>query len=132
MENLSICLCSYKSNPLKILNPKNSWVVFRVKFVNFLKSRLIFNILCCFWMFVNNHFTYLTCTYLKKQKVLSCQIFRIFFHVNKKISTGFQIYISVPLRCISLRHFLFGSFENKSSEKYCFIWLISLMNIFIW
>ena len=37
-----------------------------VKFVNFLKSRLIFNLFYCFWMFVNKLFTYLTCAYLEK------------------------------------------------------------------
>ena len=37
-----------------------------LKFVNFLKSRLIFNIFYCFWMFVNKLFTYLTYAYLKK------------------------------------------------------------------
>ena len=37
-----------------------------LRFVNFLKFRLIFNIFYCSWMFVNKHLTYLTCAYLKK------------------------------------------------------------------
>ena len=40
-----------------------------LKFVHFLKIMLIFKIFCCFWMFVNKHFTYRTCTYLKKKMV---------------------------------------------------------------
>ena len=50
-----------------------------VKFVNFLKSRLIFNVFYCLGMFVNKLFTYLKCAYLKKQKVFKCEIFNIFF-----------------------------------------------------
>ena len=68
-ENLPLCLCSYTNNTLKcfafwimrILELSAPW-----SFVNFWKSRLIFNIFCCFWMFVNTLFTYLTCAYLKK------------------------------------------------------------------
>ena len=41
-----------------------------MKFVNFLKRRLIFNICYCFWIFVNKRFTYLTCAYLRKWKVI--------------------------------------------------------------
>ena len=40
--------------------------LFARKFVNFLKSRLIFNIFYCLRMFVNKPFKYLTCAYLKK------------------------------------------------------------------
>ena len=66
-ENLLICLCSYKNNTLKIA--RSSFYAYSsylpVKFVNFLKSRLIFNILYCFWTFVNKLVMYLTCAYLK-------------------------------------------------------------------
>ena len=48
-----------------------------MKFVNFLKSRLICNIFYCCWMFVNKLFTYLTCAYLKEQKGFQCEIFHI-------------------------------------------------------
>ena len=37
-----------------------------MKFVFFLKSRLLFNIFYCFCMFVKKHFIYLGCVYLKK------------------------------------------------------------------
>ena len=50
-----------------------------VKFVNFLKSRLTYNIFYCFWMFVNKFFTYLICTHLKKWKVLWSEILIILF-----------------------------------------------------
>ena len=40
--------------------------LFAREVVNFLKSRLIFNIFCCFRMFVNKLFTYLTCACIKK------------------------------------------------------------------
>ena len=50
-----------------------------VKFVNFLKIRLICNIFCCFWMFLNKHFAYITCAYLKKWNMLWCEIFIILF-----------------------------------------------------
>ena len=40
--------------------------LFASEFYKFLKSRLIFNIFYCFWMFVNKLFTYLMCAHLKK------------------------------------------------------------------
>ena len=57
-ENLPTCLCSYKNNTLKISYKNNILRYFPMKFVNFLKSRLIFNICYCFWMFINKLFTY--------------------------------------------------------------------------
>ena len=66
-----------------------------------LKSRLLFNMLYCFYMFVNKHFTYLKCVYLKNWSVIMqiyCKIFilqdfqdfhfHIFinFHIFKKRS----------------------------------------------
>ena len=44
------------------------WSYLPVKFVNFFKNRLIFNIFYCFWMFVNKLFTCLTCAYLKSKR----------------------------------------------------------------
>ena len=56
-------LRSYKNNTLKISHSESQEFssYLPVKFVNFLKSRLIFNIFYCFWMFINKLFTYLTC-----------------------------------------------------------------------
>ena len=61
-------LYSYKNNTIKISHSESQGFLkyLPVKFVNFLKSRLIFNIVYCFWVFVNKLFTYLTCSYLKK------------------------------------------------------------------
>ena len=67
------------------------------KFVNFLKSRLIFNIFYCFWMFVNKLFTYLTWAYLRKQKVFNVKSSTYYFHMKTKALADFQICISVPL-----------------------------------
>ena len=70
-ENLSICLCSYKNNILKTSHSEfqefSSYLP--VKFVFLLKSRLLFNAFYCFCMFVNKHFAYLRCAYLKGWKV---------------------------------------------------------------
>ena len=43
------------------------------------KSRLIFNIIYCFWMFVNKLFAYLVCAYLKKQKMFYSEIINMAF-----------------------------------------------------
>ena len=45
-------------------------------------------------MFVNKLFTYLTCEYLKNQKVFKCKTFNILFSYEDE---DFQICISVPL-----------------------------------
>ena len=68
----------------------------RVKFLNFLKSRLIFDIL--FYMFANKNFTNLTCAYLKKNNMCyNVKSLENHFHVNTKISEHFQICISASL-----------------------------------
>ena len=75
-ENLTILLGSYKNNILKISHSK-FWEFLSyspIRFVFFFKSRLLFNVSYCFCMFVNKHFAYWKCTYLKKWKVLSCAI----------------------------------------------------------
>ena len=68
-----------------------------VKFVNFLKSRLIFILSYYFSMLVNKLFTYLTCVCLKTYKVFLMWISSTYFHVKTKILADFQICISVPL-----------------------------------
>ena len=74
--NFSICLYSYKNNILKISHceSKEFSSYSPVKFVFFLKGRLLFNVRYCVRMFVNKHFAYLKCPYLKKWKVLWCGI----------------------------------------------------------
>ena len=81
----------------RILSPKNSRVICPVKCVNFLKSRLIFNIFYCFWMYINKLFTYLTCACLQKWRCFNVKSSIFYFHMKTKISADFQIFISVPL-----------------------------------
>ena len=60
-----------------------------IQFVFFLKSRLFFNIFCCFWMFVNKHFANFTVTRV---------YFRVYyFYMNRNWQENFHICISVPL-----------------------------------
>ena len=74
------------------------------RFANLLKSRLIFNIFYCFWMFVNKLFTYLARVHISKSKRCSNVKSSTYFHTNAKIFTGFQICISVPLRTAILKN----------------------------
>ena len=69
-----------------------------MKIVFFLKSRLLFNIFCCFCMFVNKHFICLGCLYLKTKQYYNGRPSAYCFYVKTKILVGFHICISVPLR----------------------------------
>ena len=62
-----MCSYSYKNNTLKISHSKSEEFssYLPLRFVHFLKSRLIFNIIYCFLMFVNKLFMYLTCANLQ-------------------------------------------------------------------
>ena len=78
-QNLRIRLCSYKNNTLSYL---------RVKFVNFLNSRLIFNIFYCFWMFVNKHFdVYHVHIFQKVKRVMMWNLQQIFSCEGEDIDT---------------------------------------------
>ena len=81
-----------------------------VKFVFFLKSRLLFNVFYCFCMFVNKHFTYLRCANLKAWKVLKCAICVLLFFMLRRI---FHICISVPLTCYWMSRFNFCPIHHK-------------------
>ena len=112
--SLHVCL-HIKTIPWKfpILNPNNSRVIFW-------KSRLIFNIFCCFWIFVNKLLIYLTCAYLKKYRCRNVKSSTYYFHMKTKILKDFQICISVPLI-----HYLFIYLFNLFS----FIFLIIVIYI---
>ena len=71
-KNLPAWSCSCENNTPKISHSKSYKLssYLPVKFVFFVKIRLIFNVFHCLCMFVNKHFTYLGCAYLKKKKVL--------------------------------------------------------------
>ena len=73
-----------------------------MKALNFLKSRIILSIFCCFRTFVNKLFIYLLCAYLKKQQVLNVKSLTYYFHMKTKILANFQISISFPLRISSI------------------------------
>ena len=99
-KNLTICSHPSKNHTLKsfvfliIINLE----LFTAKFAFFLKNTLIFNIFCCFRMFVNKIFTYLGRAYLRKQEVLYNAIPSVhYFYINSKILADFQICISVSL-----------------------------------
>ena len=51
---------------------------------------------CCFWMFVNKLFTYLT--YLKNKRSFNVKSSTHYFHMKTKTLTDIRICISVPLR----------------------------------
>ena len=69
-----------------------------VKFLNFLKSRLIFNIFCCFWMYVNKLFTYPNAHISKSKRCFNVKSSTYYLHMKTKILADFQISISVSLR----------------------------------
>ena len=106
-----------------ILNPKNSKSYLRVKFVNLLKSRRIFNIFFCiiariFISTLNNvndnnllffnvckqsHFSHIFSHFSHISKSKRC--FNVksstYFHMKTKILLDFQICVSAPLRIVA-------------------------------
>ena len=81
---LSLCWCPWKNNNVKILHSLSEEFLsyLPVKFVNVLKSRLIFHIFYCFWMFVNKLFTYLMCAYLKSKRCFNVKSSTYYFHMK--------------------------------------------------
>ena len=96
VDLFSICLGSYKkiSWILCILNSKNSRVIYAVKFVFSLKSRLLFHIFYCLYMFENKHFIYLGCVYLKSKRRYNAKPLAFYFYVKAKILISVEIVIS--------------------------------------
>ena len=73
-----------------------------MKFLFFLKSRLLFNILYCFCMFVNKHFI-ITGVYISKiKRCYNSKLSAYYFQVKTKISVEFHICISVPYKKINI------------------------------
>ena len=66
------------------------------EFVNFLKSRLIFNIFYCFWMFVNKLFTFSRVHISENKTCLNVKSSAYYLHMKTKILPDFWICISVP------------------------------------
>ena len=100
-QNLSPCLSSRKNNTLKILHSES--LEFSsyspLKFVFFLKSRLLFNVLYCFCMFVNKHFANLKCSYENcyNEMCYKVQSAWSYFYTKKNVLQDFHICMSVPL-----------------------------------
>ena len=70
---------------------------FPVKFVNFLKSRIILNLFYCFWMFVNT-FPHVSRAHISKSKrCFNVKSSAYYFHMTTIIMADFQICISLPL-----------------------------------
>ena len=69
-----------------------------LEFVNFLKSRLIFNIFSCYWMFINKLSHNSRVCSSKSERCLNVKSLAFFIFIMKtKIFIDFQICISVPL-----------------------------------
>ena len=77
----------------------------REVFIFFVKSRLLFNISYCFFMFVNKRF-YISDAYMSKsQRCYNAKRSPYYFYVKTKISVDFHICISVPLNTFDwLKH----------------------------
>ena len=114
-ENLPICLCSYKNNNLKISHyqSKEFSGYLPVKSLNFLKSRLIFNIFYCFWVFVNS-VNNISLTHISKSKRgFDVKFSAYYFNTKTKILVDFQICISAPLT-IKISYFSFFTYVKIS------------------
>ena len=66
-----------------------------IKILNFLKSRLIFNIFYCFWMFVNKIFSRAHIS--KSKRCFNVKSSTYYFHIKTKILADFQICNTVIL-----------------------------------
>ena len=83
-ENLPICSCSHENNTLKISGSysKEFSSYSPVKFVFFLKSRLLFNVFYCFCMFVNKLFQSLRVTNSRILRIKNAKLSRYYFDIN--------------------------------------------------
>ena len=68
-----------------------------MKFIFFLKIRLIFNLIYCFCMFVNKHFTSRMRVSQKAKGVIVRNLRHIILCIKTKILIDFDTCISVPL-----------------------------------
>ena len=99
-----------------------------MKFGNFLKTRLIFILVFCFWMFVNK-LTYTSRSHISKcKRCFSVKSLTYYFHVKTKLLAEFQICISVPLELKAFfPHNLIELFRNRKAKawetnKQCNTW----------
>ena len=78
---------------------------------------LLFNMFYFFCLFVNRHFIYQGCGYLKKYTVLYCET----FGMNTKILVDFYICISVPLK-LKIR----ASEQLQQHKTFCWLFFFEL------
>ena len=111
-ENHPICSCSYKNNTLKILHPHSEEFssYSPVKFVFFLKSRLLFNVCYC------------VCLQSLRSRIIrikNAKLSGYYFDINWNLYGDFQICISVLLITIeTVKLFFLGIFSiNLFSRK---------------
>ena len=71
--------------------------LFAVNFVNFLKSRLIFNIFYIFECLWTNFSHDSSALISESKRCFNVKSSTYYFHMKKKIVANFQVYISVPL-----------------------------------
>ena len=82
----------------RIVNPKNSGVIYPWNLFFFIKSRLIFKIFYCFCMFVNKHFINRGAYISKSKQYHNVKTSEYYFHMRAKIPLNFCIWcICVPL-----------------------------------
>ena len=98
---------------LCVHNLMNFRVICPWSFINVLKSRLIFNIFYCFWMFVNILSRISRAHISKTKRCFNVKSSTYYFHMKTKILVDFQICLSVPL----IKHF-FGFILSKTYEKF--------------
>ena len=102
-QNFGTCVWSHTailkrlSNPALILKLSS---YLPVKFVNVLKSRLIFNIFCCFWMFANEALHISRAHISKSKSCFNEKSSTHYLHMKTKILAYFQICVGAPLKQI--------------------------------
>ena len=106
---------------MRILNLKNSLVIYPVMFTFFVKSRLLFNIFHCFSIFVNNHSFHISrvriCQKVKSVTMQNMQY--TIFYVKMNISADFRICISIPVRSlIRKKTKVLTGFQCKNSKNF--------------
>ena len=89
-----------------------------MKFVFFLKSRLIFKIFYCFCMFVYKYFINTGGWYVSKSKrYYNAKPSAYYFYMRMKTPLDFGICISVPLRYLNFCLNFFGHVRKRLDKK---------------
>ena len=98
----------------RILNLKNFRIICPWSFVNFLKSRLIFNIYY-FWM-LTFHISHVRAHVSQSKRCVNVKSSTYYFPMKTKILADFQIFISVPFMS-SLSTSAFKAIRSLSTGK---------------